>query len=61
MLRETDPKKRKAQIERLQAIFYEDVGRVKLGDYFTFQVARKELRGFRNVPFLYFWNTWLAK
>ena len=36
MLRETDPKKRKAQIERLQAVFYEDVGRVKFGDYFTF-------------------------
>jgi peptide/nickel transport system substrate-binding protein len=61
MLRETDPKKRKAQIERVQAIFYDDVGRVKFGDYFTFQVTRKELRGFRPQPFLYFWNAWLAK
>jgi hypothetical protein len=61
MLRETDPKKRKAQIERLQAVFYEDVGRVKFGDYFPFSVNRKELRGFQNAPFLYFWNVWLAK
>ena len=61
MLRETDPKKRKAQIERLQAIFYEDVGRMKFGDYFTFSVTRKELRGFRIVPYLHFWNAWLAK
>jgi peptide/nickel transport system substrate-binding protein len=61
MLKETDPKKRKAQIERVQAIFYDDVGRIKFGDYFTFQVTRKELRGFRPQPFLYFWNSWLAK
>ena len=61
MLKETDPKKRKAQIERVQAIFYDDVGRVKFGDYFTFQVTRKELRGFRPQPFLYFWNSWLTK
>jgi len=30
---ESDPKKRKAIVERLQAIFYDDVGHVKLGDY----------------------------
>ncbi len=61
MLRETDPMKRKAQIERIQAIFYDDVGRVKLGDYFTFFVTRKDLRGFRATPHLFLWNTWLAK
>ena len=38
-------KKRKALVERIQAIFYEDVGRVKLGDYFTLDVARRDLRG----------------
>jgi hypothetical protein len=38
------------------------VGSVKLGDYFTLDAARRELRGdFRPVPRLYFWNTWLAK
>jgi peptide/nickel transport system substrate-binding protein len=61
MTRETDPKKRRALIERVQAIFYEDVGRIKLGDYYPLQAMRKELRGFKTGPFLYFWNAWLAK
>jgi peptide/nickel transport system substrate-binding protein len=40
----------------------QDVGSVKLGDYFTLDAARRELRGdFRTAPRLYFWNTWLAK
>jgi peptide/nickel transport system substrate-binding protein len=60
--RESDVKKRKALVDRLQAVFYDDVGRVKLGDYFTLDVARRELRGeFRTAPRLYFWNAWLAK
>ena len=42
-------------------IFYEDVGRVKLGDYFTLDVARRELRGPSGPPpRMYFWNSWLA-
>src|SRR5229473_3469858 len=61
LARETDPKKRRALIERVQAIFYEDVGRIKLGDYYTLQAMRKDLRGFKAGPFLYFWDAWLAK
>jgi peptide/nickel transport system substrate-binding protein len=61
MARETDPGKRRALIERVQAIFYEDVGRIKLGDYYPLQAMRKELRGFKSGPYLYFWNAWLAK
>ena len=61
LLREADPKKRKALIERIQAIFYDDVGRIKFGDYFLLDVIRKDLRGFRSTPELFFWNTWLAK
>jgi peptide/nickel transport system substrate-binding protein len=61
MARETDPKKRRAMIERAQAIFYEDVGRIKLGDYYPLQAIRKDLRGFKPGPYLYFWNAWLAK
>jgi peptide/nickel transport system substrate-binding protein len=61
MARETDPKKRRVLIERVQAIFYEDVGRLKLGDYYPLQAMRKDLRGFHPGPFLYFWNAWLAK
>jgi peptide/nickel transport system substrate-binding protein len=59
---ESDPKKRKAIVDRVQAVFYEDVGHVKLGDYFTLDMARRELRGdFRTAPRLYFWNSWLAR
>ena len=60
--RESDVKKRKALVDRIQTLMYEDVGRVKLGDYFTLDVARRDLRGdFRTAPRLYFWNSWLAK
>ena len=60
--RESDPKRLQALVDRLQAIFYEDVGRVKLGDYFGLHVARRDLRGdFRTAPRLYFWNSWLAR
>ena len=61
LTRESDVKKRKALVERMQVIFYEDVGRVKLGDYFTLDVARREVRGpFRTAARMYFWNSWLA-
>ena len=59
---ETDVKKRKAIVDRIQTVFYEDVGQVKLGDYFTLDVARRDLRGeFRTAPRMYFWNSWLAR
>ena len=61
LARETDLRKRRAIIERLQAIFYEDVGRIKIGDYYPLQAMRKDLRGFKAGPYLYFWNAWLAK
>ena len=61
-LAELEGPKRKAVIDRIQTVFYEDVGSVKLGDYFTLDVARRDLRGdFRTAPRLYFWNSWLAK
>ncbi|HEV2055276.1 MAG TPA: ABC transporter substrate-binding protein [Methylomirabilota bacterium] len=61
MARETDPKKRRTMIEKVQALFYEDVGRIKFGDYFDLWVTRKEVRGFKPGPYLYFWNAWIAK
>ena len=61
LARETDPKKRRALIDRLQTLFYEDVGRIKFGDYFSLDLVRKELKGFRSTPELYFWNAWLAR
>ena len=60
--REGDLKRRKALVDRVQAVFYEDVGQVKLGDYFSLDVVRRELRGdFRTAPRLFFWNSWLAR
>jgi peptide/nickel transport system substrate-binding protein len=62
LARETDLRKRKAIIERIQVLFYEDVGRIKFGDLFGLHVVRKELRGdFRTFPAFYFWNAWLEK
>ena len=35
---------------------------MELGDYFTLDAARRELRGeFRTAPRMYFWNTWLNR
>jgi hypothetical protein len=59
-VRETDAKKRRVIIERIQAVFYEDVGRIKMGDFFTLLVTR-DLKGFEPSPFLHFWNTGIAK
>ena len=59
LTREMDARKRKAIIERIQLLFYEDVGLIKFGDLFALSVVRRELRGdFRSVPFFHFWNAW---
>jgi peptide/nickel transport system substrate-binding protein len=64
LARETDARKRKGIIDRIQTLFYEDVGQIKFGDMFGIGVVRKELRGdFRSMPFRipFFWNAWLEK
>jgi peptide/nickel transport system substrate-binding protein len=60
MVRESDPKKRRAILERIQAVFYEDVGRIKMGDFFSLLVTR-DLKGFEPGPFLHFWNAGIVK
>jgi peptide/nickel transport system substrate-binding protein len=59
--KETDPKKRRAQLERVQQLFYEDVGRIKFGDFFSLDVVRKDVRNFPPLPWTAFWNVWLAR
>jgi peptide/nickel transport system substrate-binding protein len=59
MAREGDPKKRKAMWEKVQTIFYEDVGRVKFGDYFGLSAVRKEVQGYRPTNEMNLWNVWL--
>jgi peptide/nickel transport system substrate-binding protein len=60
LIRESDTRKRRALVERLQAVFYEDVGRVKMGDLFTLYVSR-DLKGFAGGPFLHFWNASITR
>ena len=55
LIKENDPKKRRAIIERIQAVFYEDVGRIKMGDFFTLYATR-DVKGFQGNPFLHFWD-----
>jgi peptide/nickel transport system substrate-binding protein len=59
--RETDPRKRKAMWEKVQLLFYEDVGRIKLGDWFGLQVHGKDVRGYVTSNEQPFFNVWLAK
>ena len=61
LARETDTRKRKVIVDRIQAVFYEDVGRIKFGDYFLLDVIRKDVRGYPSVPDFHFWNVWLAR
>jgi peptide/nickel transport system substrate-binding protein len=55
-----DLRERQALMDKIQVLFYEDVGRVKLGDAFWLDVSRRELRGVRATYDLAFWNVWLA-
>ena len=61
MGKEMDPRKRYAIWEKIQAIFYEDAARIRLGDYFRLDARRKDVHGHRPGPYLHFWNVWLEK
>ena len=47
--------------DKVQQHFYEDVGRVKFGDFFTLEVLRKDVRGYTPAGEMAFWNVWLAR
>jgi peptide/nickel transport system substrate-binding protein len=59
--REMDPRKRKAMWDKVQLLFYEDAGRIKLGDWFGLQVHRKDVKGLVTSNEQPFFNVWLAK
>ena len=61
VVRESEPRKRKAMWDKVQQHFYEDVGRIKFGDYFTLEVTRKELHGYHPAGEMAFWNVWLTR
>jgi hypothetical protein len=47
--------------EKVQQIFYDDVGRVKFGDSFGLEAVRKEVQGYRPTNEKNFWNVWLSR
>jgi peptide/nickel transport system substrate-binding protein len=59
MARETDAKKRKAMWDKVQVLFYEDVGRVKFGDSFSLEAIRNNVQGWQAKGELPLWNVWL--
>jgi peptide/nickel transport system substrate-binding protein len=61
MVRELDPKKRRAEWERVQQLFYEDAARIKVGDYASLEAVREEVRGFSPSYTLMLWNVWLRR
>ncbi|MGH7357390.1 MAG: ABC transporter substrate-binding protein, partial [Candidatus Rokuibacteriota bacterium] len=61
MARELDFKKRYAMWERVQALFYEEAARIRLGDYFRLDARRKHVQGYQGGPYMHFWNVWMEK
>jgi hypothetical protein len=45
----------------VQQLFYEDAGRIKVGDYSSLEAVRKEVRGFQPSTTLILWNVWLER
>jgi peptide/nickel transport system substrate-binding protein len=61
MGRELDFKKRYAMWEKVQTMFYAEVPRIKIGDYFRLDARRKDVLGYEPGPYMHFWNVWLDK
>ncbi len=47
--------------KKLEKIYYEKVGWIILGDYFTLDAMRPRIKGYTPRPERFFWNTWLEK
>jgi peptide/nickel transport system substrate-binding protein len=61
MGRELDFKKRYAMWEKVQAIFYSEAPRLKIGDYFRLDARRRDVAGYEPGPYMHFWNVWLDR
>ena len=61
LARELDHKKRLAIWDKVQASFYTEAGRIKIGDYFRLDARRKDVQGHEAGPYLHFWNVWLDR
>ena len=56
--KETDTEKRYQLMEQVQELFYEEVPTVKVGDYANLRIYSKNVKGFKNMNEIFFWNVW---
>lgn len=59
--RHSDPKVRHDIWKRAQKLWYEEVGSIKFGDFFSVHLHRKELKGYEHEPSRIWWNAWLER
>lgn len=55
---ETDFDNRYKLMEEIQELFYTEVPTIKIGDYANFRVAAENVKGFKNMNEIFFWNVW---
>lgn len=55
---ESEFKKRYATLVEIQKLFYDDVPTIKVGDYANLRIAAKNVKGFKNLNEIFFWNVW---
>jgi len=55
---ETDFDKRYKLMEEIQELFYTEIPTIKVGDYANFRIAAKNVKGFKNMNEIFFWNVW---
>ncbi|GAG94673.1 unnamed protein product, partial [marine sediment metagenome] len=39
-------------------LFYAEIPTIKVGDYANFRIAAKNVKGFKNMNEIFFWNVW---
>lgn len=59
LFRHSVPKVRSEIWKRMQRLWYEDVGSIKLGEFYSLNLQTKQLKGFVGVPSNIWWNAWL--
>ena len=55
---ETNFDKRYALMEQIQELFYEEVPTIKIGDYANLRILAQNVKGFKNMNEIFFWNVW---
>ncbi len=58
---ETDHAKRYETWKKIQKFYYENAINIKFGDFFILRAMSTKLKGYGNMQWPFFWNTWLDK